>query len=322
MRQLGIWQAFCAQRFRPVPATFSAWGSPTPVERSAILRPGGLGFHLDRNRFERFLWREAERRRSFELIPASVIRAQLDESDETADDGLVLELDDGSQRQIPAVLDASGRAAVVARSLARRERGLPLVAVCDFLRQTNSDVVPTPATLLEALPGGWWYSALLPDRRLVACWFTDSELLPSDVGRDFEAWRRLVAASRLTRERIDSAGFAIDRPPILRPAGGSRSASFRGRGWIAAGDAAMAFDPLSSHGLTGALWSGRKAALAVASAYDGDESAALSYEAALERGWQRYTRELGAMYGAESRFATEPFWRLRASDDLACFPGR
>lgn len=70
------------------------------------------------------------------------------------------------------------------------------------------------------------------------------------------------------------AGAATDwSAPQVSPASGAWLDPVCGEGWIACGDAALAFDPLSSQGLLGALASGVAAARAISS---GNPSVALA----------------------------------------------
>ena len=81
---------------------------------------------------------------------------------------------------------------------------------------------------------------------------------------------------------------------------------FHGDGWIAAGDAAASFDPLSSQGIMSAMQAGQRAADAVL----GRESFS-GYTAMIEASVQRYLVQRAAVYAQERRWADAPFWRRR-----------
>ncbi len=82
-------------------------------------------------------------------------------------------------------------------------------------------------------------------------------------------------------------------------------------GWCAAGDAAAAFDPLSSHGMTTALWSGRQAALGIDAMLKGEAESLRVYAETMTAGVARYRVECQAVYAQEWRYADRPFWRRR-----------
>jgi flavin-dependent dehydrogenase len=81
--------------------------------------------------------------------------------------------------------------------------------------------------------------------------------------------------------------------------------------WLAAGDAALAFDPLSSQGLYNALYSGMKAGQAIVAALAGDDSALARYAGRLEQIRAHYLARRRAVYESEGRWADAEFWRQR-----------
>ncbi|MGC2111535.1 MAG: hypothetical protein WA655_18610 [Candidatus Korobacteraceae bacterium] len=70
-------------------------------------------------------------------------------------------------------------------------------------------------------------------------------------------WNLLLGESVHTRRRIENA--RAQGPPMIFGAQSHILQPMGGCGWVAAGDAAMAFDPLSSQGITKALRSGKLA---------------------------------------------------------------
>jgi flavin-dependent dehydrogenase len=85
--------------------------------------------------------------------------------------------------------------------------------------------------------------------------------------------------------------------------------SVTGRGWIACGDAAMAFDPLSSQGIFNALYTGMKAGGAVSSAIGGDNSLLAAYGSRLSQIRAAYLQHRSQIYSSERRWPDAPFWK-------------
>jgi flavin-dependent dehydrogenase len=283
---------------------FSAWGSARLAERSGVVHLEGPGMVLDRPRFEADLVALAGDRGARPLtVRAGAIRGvdgrwevAVGERCETAD----------------FVIDATGRGAAVAGRLATRFRADRLAAAVGFYRQRpDCGVEATRATLIEAAPSGWWYAALLPDRRLALNYYTDADMLPSSLARDLAAWRACVDATDHVRRWIDDAGFEIDRPPRIHGATTTWIAPCAGVNWAAVGDAAAAFDPLSSHGMTTALWTAVAGADAALSALDGDPEPGRRYAERVAQGVQDFLQSRWRIYGVEERFARRPFWRRR-----------
>lgn len=304
LRDLGLSEAFALEPHRPANATYAVWGSSLLAERNAIVHTEGPGHVIDRAAFERML-AAATARTSAVGLAGALAQSQ------RCDDHWRLTLDDGRALRARFVLDCSGRRAVFAGAVARRQRADRLVAAYTFLTQHDDGVEPTPATLVEAVPDGWWYAALLPDKRISLALFSDPDLLPRGLSRNLAAWRGALAATTSIQRWLDSAGYRADSPPRLISAGTAWLTPAAGDGWAAAGDAAASFDPLSSHGITSALWSGRQAALAATAWLAGDGQPLTRYAATIDSAVRNFIAQRRAVYGQEYRFAGRPFWRRR-----------
>lgn len=288
-------------------ATFSAWGTSRLVERNAIVHLEGPGWVLDRGRFETDLRASASgvvERRHCRL-----------EAARPATGCWHLALADGPGASAGFLIDASGRAAVAARSLAARRRDDRQIAACAFLAHRDPSVEPTPATLIETVPDGWWYAALLPDGRLSLARFGDADGLPRGISRSTPLWREMIRESRHVAFWIADAGFVAEAPPKLHSVGttwlSTAGGTSEGAGWAAIGDAAAAFDPLSSHGMTTALWSAARTAEIVAAWRTGDDQPLAAYTSSVAQGIERFRKQRAALYARERRFAGEPFWQRR-----------
>jgi flavin-dependent dehydrogenase len=309
LNRLGLSHLLESPRHRRSNATFSAWGSERLVERNAAVHLEGPGLVLDRRAFERDIAAAAgdvaERRDAW-------MRSAQVEGDLWA-----LGLDDGASVRARFVIDASGRAAVLGRRLSRFRRDDQLVAATALLPHRDLEVEPTPATLIEALRDGWIYSALLPDGRLSVAYFSDPDLLPANLSRDLDAWRALLDTTTHVRRWIADAGFGVEAPPRLASAGVTRldppaaAGADTTPGWAAAGDAAAAFDPLSSHGMTTALWTAARSGDAAADWLRGDRRPIDAYVLAVAKGAQDFLVQRASLYASETRFADAPFWQRR-----------
>jgi flavin-dependent dehydrogenase len=84
-----------------------------------------------------------------------------------------------------------------------------------------------------------------------------------------------------------------------------------GDGWLAVGDAAFSFDPLSSQGILTALYSGMKAGEALVEHLSGNPDALANYDHRLAAIYNAYLRNRSMYYMLEARWAERPFWRRR-----------
>jgi flavin-dependent dehydrogenase len=135
----------------------------------------------------------------------------------------------------------------------------------------------------------------------------DRALLRGEIG----AWRRRLASTSATRERVDGHGYEPARPLRVLPAESSRLDQIAGEGWIALGDAAAGHDPLSSHGISAAMGAGLYAGHAAADLLAGRPEARLAYLDLMERNYRAYLELLAAHYARERRWPASPFWRRR-----------
>jgi flavin-dependent dehydrogenase len=85
---------------------------------------------------------------------------------------------------------------------------------------------------------------------------------------------------------------------------------FHGEGWLAAGDVAIALDPLSQ-GILSALYSGLKAGEAVIGSLAGDREALLQYDVSILKLYTQFLRDRRHYYGIERRWPASLFWQTR-----------
>jgi flavin-dependent dehydrogenase len=306
LEELDVWQEFVGDGHLAASGSLAAWGSEALHENQFLFNPYGNGWHLDRRKFEwRFAqWAEDAGARVLRGSRVGAIRA-------LADRGWRVEVRRGPEQQSidgTVVIDASGRAAVIARQLgADRIEYDKLVGVYGFCR-VATDVNDT-RTLVEAVPNGWWYSSYLPNAGLVAALMTDAPLLPRGTRSLHAYWQQELDATTYTRRRLEGArGTGVVH---TTRANSYRMSVASGQNWLAIGDAAMAFDPLSSQGLYNAMRSGIEASHAVQQRFAGDRAALVHHAAREQRRFVRFLELRSAYYGQEIRWPNTPFWRER-----------
>lgn len=290
----------------------SVWGGAEPVERDFIFGTQGHGWQLDRLKFEatlaeRAVEEGADWRYGSRLIECSRRGGVCTLSVRTPSGPEAVEAD--------FVIDATGRPARAARQFgARRVRHDRLISAAVLFKAPEGGGIKENVTLVEAVAHGWWYSARLPGDRLMVAYMTDSDLAGRGV-RERDGWLALLGETEHTLRRVRGGVYTPLQGPHVLQANSSRLDAATGECWLAAGDAAAAFDPLSSYGISSALGGGHYAASAALDYLGGRADALPSYQKLIDGAYAQYLLMHHAYYSLEQRWAGEPFWRRRRASE-------
>jgi flavin-dependent dehydrogenase len=303
LEALGVWPRFAAAGHEPGAGNRSSWGSERVEEAHFITSAYGHGWHLDRPRFESMLLEAAQAQGVRVLRGATV--------DAVSFDGEVWRVSGGRPLEARFAVDASGRSAFLARICGAERVSIDrLVGAVTFLEPGSGEDPEGRFTRVEAVELGWWYSASLPGGRLAVACMTDGDLAARAGLRSVEGWLEAARAAPDTFRRIGAYALP-STPPRLWSANTSRLSSVVGPGWLAVGDAAVSFDPLSSQGIVTALESGLEAAEAIQAYLAGEAEALSRYAARVTARYRDYLVERARYYGAEGRWPDAPFWKRR-----------
>jgi 2-polyprenyl-6-methoxyphenol hydroxylase-like FAD-dependent oxidoreductase len=309
LEQLGVWETFVGCGHVPAYGTRAAWGSDELFDNEFIYHPAGRGWHLDRTRFDRVLAREAADR------GVTTYSGYKFNSSRPCDrGGWLLNIRDGhgSELLVEAsfVIDATGRRAAFAGQRGVRKVLLDrLLGVSVTFGARADEPLGDTYTLVEPWEEGWWYSALLPGGNVVVFCMSDTDIVRRRGLNSADAWRGLLEQTRRTKERVRHATpLGV---PSVHAAHTQRLEHVTGGGWLAVGDAATTFDPLSSQGVTKSLRSGILASYAVADHFKGAATGLEKYEALTAREFEDYLAVRADFYSQERRWADSPFWQRR-----------
>jgi flavin-dependent dehydrogenase len=291
----------------------ASWGNNIPLQQHSLRHWSGEGYLLDRGRFDAML-AETFHTRGGKLYLSCRVETILPMKSEKTGYLLHLRHRSGKRFALRArfLVDATGRKANIARRLgATSMRYDTLIGVSRFFN-INPAVSWSKDIIIESTPEGWWYSAPLPDNRLVVTWMTDAELWREQQQGKLDCWESLLKQAPNSYARLQQAAVAAETALTLRPAHTHILHEAVGKNWLSVGDAAASFDPLSSLGIGFSMHSGCHAARAIASNLESGEINSLHhYSDSIKRQFAEYLPTWQHYYRYETRYLYSPFWQTR-----------
>jgi flavin-dependent dehydrogenase len=306
-----VWEQFLKDNHTPCPGIISVWGNGEVYENDFISNPHGSGWHIDRRRFDEMLALAAEEAGAVVHRSVNVTSC----TQQPSGDWLIKTKGDNEAIGFQAsfLVNAAGRRAspVVPVGVTASEKIScdRLVGVVKFLIVKSAEFARDVRTLVEASENGWWYSAFLPEGRLVVAYMTDADLVPKGDLNRAQDWQRKLEQVPHTRERVETCAQSSELRIVA--ANSYRRASIKGNNYLMIGDAAAAFDPLSAQGIHRALEAGLSAAAAIEKHQRGNHEALEDYEDKFARGYAGYLRTRAVYYNEERRWPKSLFWRRR-----------
>ena len=298
---LDLWDAFCALSPREVFGTTAVWGQSAPLENDFIYMPANTGWHVDRTSFDRMLATVAANRGATLLLGASLRDVR-----QVGDDWR-LTTSNGAALAARFIVDATGGAAVLARRFGAQFVSLDrLVGVARFFQGGGDD----SQLLVEAFEHGWWYTAGLPNGKRITGCITDADLAQRMKLGEPAAWQQRLATAPMIAAVMEEC--QPSSPIIIRCTASRHLEPVATKRWLAVGDAASRFDPLSSQGIVKALRSGIFASYAIGDwLVQGDESGLQRYCRYVAEEFRSYLEVRTKYYCQEQRWPASRFWRRR-----------
>ncbi len=307
LARLGVWDRFREAGNTPSNGILSAWGSSDLYDNDFISNAYGTGWHIDRKRFDAMLASAAEE------AGAQVWRGARARAVSRCGRGWRVVIEHATvprEAEAQILVDATGRAGWIARSQGSRRRAYDqMIGLIGVLAPEASASPTVPVLLLEAAEEGWWYSAPLPDGSLLVAYMTDAGYLAGSGVCRMEFWKEKLGRTTHTASRAWGL-----RPPAevrVRSAGSSLLEKITGPGWVAVGDAASVYDPLSAAGIGKALHGGLHAARAIHEHLSGNQAGLHEYAASIGEQFETYLKQRRHYYRKETRWPQNSFWQRR-----------
>jgi flavin-dependent dehydrogenase len=313
LSRLGVWEVFRSERHLPSFGIRSVWGDADEYDNEFIFSPYGPGWHVDRARFDAMLARCAEEAGASVYRGATLLNCTTDDAGSWRTEFACEDVKTSIGSKF--IVDATGRASSFARRHgAGRTSFDRLVGLVGLFSLSSREKASDSFTLVEAVEDGWWYSAVLPDLRIVVAFMTDADLYKKACKALPYYWQLQLRKTIHTRSRVSRCEQTPDL--VVVAANSSRLNRSVGRNWLAVGDAALAFDPLSAQGVHKAMESGLRAAQSISDRWSGDDSAVQDYARDIDHRFDRYLHLRQAYYAQEKRWPDSTFWQRRHRSEI------
>ncbi len=284
----------------------SSWGETSLKENNFLFNPFGQSWHLNRIKFDQQLISYAEK------AGAQIhLRSNIEAVDESGTKQWIIRfLSEGNEKIIQGrfIVDATGRQAFLSRKRGGKRRDIDHLIGLISIREDYIQNKNTNYTLVESAQNGWWYSADTPGKRMVIVFMTDADLYKKENSPSENFFLQSLSKTKYTNKRC--SGFSTDKV-IMRAANSYIMTKTHGYNWMAIGDAAMAFDPLSSQGIYKAIKSGLGAANIINEHFSGDSFALEKYSLQLNAVFEKYLLQRKLYYSQEKRWTQSLFWKRR-----------
>ncbi|OAB78796.1 tryptophan 7-halogenase [Cochleicola gelatinilyticus] len=306
LKKLGVYQSFLKEQHEPCFGSCSYWGGPLRGYNDTVLSPYGHGWHLDRATFDNSLQKEATKR------GATILRDTRFLSSENLPSGhrIFMKTETNKIEFIDAdfVVDASGSNAVFASSQkSRKIKGQELICLgMRFERTIEKEI--SKLTFLESVPEGWWYAARIPGNELLVTLYTLPEIVRELKLNEIPNWITLATKAPNISKLI------AEMKPKDTKIGGFTTKSFClnkvvGNQWLAIGDAATTYDPITAQGITKAVTQGIRASEVITQHFMGSKIALKSFEDEIQKQYNDYKKARTYFYSLEQRWTHAPFWK-------------
>lgn len=283
------------------------WGNPEPSHIDYMFSHVGYGLNLSRRVFDLSLVHQCQKR-GVQILANS----ELEIATRTALSwDICIRKGKRCLRAYPRfIVDATGRSASFARTQgARLQPHGQQIALIGSFSHPKQDLHTGGRVLIESTEQGWWYMAPLQEKQAICTFMTDQDLLRSRLSSVERFFKNQISCTAEVRLRTEN--YTASSRPIVRSARPQRLSHFSGPGWLAVGDAAMAFDPLSSQGIAKGIEHGLLAAEVVRQHLLGNNGVIDEYSRFLEQEYSHHLELRQGYYLLEQRWPTAPFWSRR-----------
>ncbi|OCQ21225.1 hypothetical protein A7985_11390 [Pseudoalteromonas luteoviolacea] len=205
------------------------------------------------------------------------------------------------------LLDASGRQGYLPRILNLHRHTFDKLSafVANVVVQTPSKA--QPSVVVESIEDGWTLVSKINDKESMIAIFCNQHTPDFGKLKQAKNWHGIASQTQWFKKILPNSAFEVK---VLN-ASSHIVSRLSGNNWLLAGDAAMSFDPLSSHGMTTAIYMAEKAAIAIDDLFKGNKQSLGMYSKTMTDIYNSYLNELLGHYRRERRYLDSKFWQSK-----------
>ena len=307
LKKLGVYGSFYQSDHLPCYGTCSYWGSDKRGYNDTILSPYGHGWHLDRNQFEKFLSVEAKNKGCQIELNSSYINSK-----KLSDSVFEITYQNAKKETIQVhcnfIVDATGTRSLFAQQQGSIQQSTASIICLAAQFKLHNPSQISGLTHIEATKYGWWYGAKLPNDQLLIGLYTDATTIKNNDLQHKNNWLQTLNNTAQSSHLVKDAILLDEKPK------GFGAASFCldkivGDHWMAIGDAASAYDPITSHGITKSMENALVAAKKINAFLSTNNIMHLiDFEMLVKAEFQNYLSVRQRLYQKEQRWPTASFW--------------
>lgn len=212
------------------------------------------------------------------------------------------------------VIDASGRQAHFAKSIGINRLAFDNLIACWMTVPDHSD---NKMSTIIADELGWWYSAVVPNNKRIISFQTDADIVDKNIFKSLASFLHFAKQHSKIKNLIPTTTEDIQFHGTVS-ANSTRLKQVAGEKWIALGDAAISFDPLSSQGMFNAMANAMQVQkllkkLDVVKSRNSRDMKTFNtlYTNQIDSIWEHYLKHKQLFYSAETRWKDAVFWNRR-----------
>lgn len=282
----------------------SYWGSDQVYFVDHMRNPDGLGLNLDRKEFEVYLRQVAEDRGVRCLWSTRFHQSNYENQQWKP---LLKSPNEDIEINTDFVIDATGRPSHFVRSQGIERTSYDKLIAC-WMSLPND--LENQMSTISANEQGWWYSAIVPNNKRVIAFQTDADLVERSTFKTKETFFALAQENKQMSEILTSSDLNEISFHGVTAANSTKLNQVAGTQWVALGDAAISFDPLSSQGMFNAMACAMQLRQLIKS-FGFTEQLSNVYSQQIENIWRRYLQHKDLFYKQEQRWSQSVFWKRR-----------